>query len=50
LLINFLHCNWPDLVKRHNGFIKEFVTPIIKVTGRNEKHSFFTIPEYEKWA
>lgn len=30
--------------------MKEFVTPIIKVSKGNEVHSFFTIPEYEQWA
>ena len=30
LLINFLHHFWPSLLKI-NGFLKEFVTPIIKV-------------------
>ena len=33
-----------------NGFLREFVTPIIKVTKGQEVHSFFTIPEYETWA
>lgn len=33
-----------------NGFMKEFVTPIIKATKGNEVRSFFTIPEYEHWA
>jgi DNA topoisomerase-2 len=33
-----------------NGFLKEFVTPIIKATKGNEVISFFTIPEYEQWA
>ena len=33
-----------------NGFLREFVTPIIKVSknGKTVK-SFFTIPEYEAW-
>lgn len=31
LLINFIHKFWPNLLKR-NDFIREFVTPIIKVT------------------
>jgi len=30
--------------------LKEFITPIIKATRGKESHSFFTIPEYEKWA
>lgn len=29
LLINFIHHNWPSLL-RHN-FLEEFITPIIKV-------------------
>ena len=31
LLINFIHHNWPSLL-RHN-FLEEFITPIIKVGG-----------------
>lgn len=54
LLINFLHCYWPDLLTKHPGFLKEFITPIIKVQPKSGQHgdrrSFFTIPEYEKWA
>jgi len=30
LIINFIHHFWPTLL-RLNGFLKEFVTPIIKV-------------------
>ena len=50
LLINFLHFYWPNLIQRHPGFLKEFITPIIKATRGNDKLSFFTIPEYERWA
>ena len=50
LLINFIHHFWPTLIEK-NGFMKEFVTPILKVTkGGQEVKSFFTIPEYEAWA
>lgn len=38
---------WPNLL-RHN-FLKEFVTPIIKVTKGNDTRSFFTIADYERW-
>ena len=31
LLINFIHFFWPDLIMRHKEFLKEFITPIIKV-------------------
>lgn len=36
LLINFIHHFWPSLIKNHHGFLKEFITPIIKVTRGNE--------------
>lgn len=49
LLINFIHHFWPSLLKV-DGFLREFVTPIIKATKGNEVHSFFTQPEYESWA
>lgn len=49
LLINFIHHFWPALLEM-NGFLREFVTPILKCTKGNEVHSFFTIPEYENWA
>jgi DNA topoisomerase-2 len=36
---------------RIDGFLKEFVTPILKVTkGDKVVETFFTIPEYENWA
>lgn len=48
LLINFLHYYWPSLLNI-KGFLKEFVTPIIKVTrGLNIKR-FFTIADYERY-
>mmetsp|Transcript_48884 Transcript_48884/g.66568 ORF Transcript_48884/g.66568 Transcript_48884/m.66568 type:complete len:243 (+) Transcript_48884:743-1471(+) len=51
LLINFIHYFWPSLIKLP-GFMREFVTPIIKASYKrsNEVKSFFTIPEYLKWA
>lgn len=51
LLINFLHLYWPSLLKI-NGFLKEFITPIVKVRHNRDKKrivSFYTIPEYERW-
>ena len=29
LVINFIHYNWPHLLK--HGFMEEFITPIVKV-------------------
>ena len=50
LIINFIHHFWPSLLKI-DGFIQEFVTPIIKVSkGSVLVQTFFTIPEYEHWA
>lgn len=33
-----------------NGFLKEFVTPLIKATKGNEEYCFFTVGEFEDWA
>lgn len=48
LLINLFHFWWPDLVS-NNGFLKEFVTPIVKATKGGEVLTFFTQTEYEAW-
>jgi len=49
LFMNFLDHFWPQLL-RHNGFLCEFVTPIVKARkGSSEVQSFYTIPEYENW-
>uniref|UniRef100_A0A3B3QKM3 DNA topoisomerase 2 n=1 Tax=Paramormyrops kingsleyae TaxID=1676925 RepID=A0A3B3QKM3_9TELE len=47
LLINFIHHNWPSLL-RHN-FLEEFITPIIKVSNKKEELSFYSIPEFTEW-
>ncbi|CAD5213174.1 unnamed protein product [Bursaphelenchus okinawaensis] len=47
LVINFIHHNWPSLIK--NNFLEEFITPIIKATKNKEELSFFSIPEYHEW-
>lgn len=48
LLINFFHFWWPDLLKEGN-FVKEFVTPIVKVSKAGNTITFFTQNEYEEW-
>ncbi|KKY22133.1 putative dna topoisomerase ii [Diplodia seriata] len=53
LLINFLQVQFPSLLKLE-GFLLEFITPIVKVWKGDPKHpkqlkSFFTMPEYEEW-
>ncbi|CAD5217830.1 unnamed protein product [Bursaphelenchus xylophilus] len=47
LVINFVHHNWPNLIK--NNFIEEFITPIVKAIKNKEELSFFSIPEYHEW-
>ncbi|RVE59454.1 hypothetical protein OJAV_G00188610 [Oryzias javanicus] len=47
LLINFIHHNWPSLL-RHN-FLEEFITPIIKATHKKTQLSFYSIPEFNAW-
>ncbi|GAM89821.1 hypothetical protein ANO11243_078600 [Dothideomycetidae sp. 11243] len=53
LLINFLQCQYPSLLKLP-GFLLEFITPIVKVWKGDPKRprskkDFFTMPEYEAW-
>ncbi|KAM5135385.1 DNA topoisomerase 2-alpha [Mantella aurantiaca] len=47
LLINFIHHNWPSLLK--HSFLEEFITPIIKVSKNKQELSFYSIPEFEEW-
>lgn len=47
LLINFIHTNWPELLRL--PFLEEFITPIVKATKKNQELSFFSIPEFEEW-
>jgi DNA topoisomerase II len=48
LILNFIHHFWPSLIKR-NGFIKEFVTPIVKVSKGDQVKCFYTLKEYKEW-
>lgn len=47
LLINFIHHNWPELLKQ--DFLEEFITPIVKAKKKNEQLSFYSLPEFEEW-
>ncbi|XP_068992857.1 DNA topoisomerase 2 isoform X1 [Neodiprion pinetum] len=47
LLINFIHHNWPSLLRI--DFIEEFITPIVKATKGSQVFSFFSLPEFEEW-
>ena len=51
LIINFLHFFWPSLLEIP-GFLKCFITPIVKCTNKRKKKdvtTFFNIPQYENW-
>lgn len=55
LLINLIHFWWPSLAKMP-GFLKEFITPIVKVwkegkksDDRQNEKSFFTLHDYQAW-
>jgi len=48
LFINMLEYFWPSLLKI-NGFLKIFITPIIKVSLNNKIIKFYTINDYNKW-
>eukprot|EP00929_Paragymnodinium_shiwhaense_P044865 TRINITY_DN22_c0_g2_i1.p1 TRINITY_DN22_c0_g2~~TRINITY_DN22_c0_g2_i1.p1 ORF type:complete len:1234 (-),score=417.26 TRINITY_DN22_c0_g2_i1:319-4020(-) len=48
LLMNMVHHWWPSLFKMP-GFLKEFVTPIVKATKSGQEIQFFTLREYEQW-
>lgn len=51
LVLNFLHCFWPSLLAL-DGFLQQFITPIVKVTkgaAASSALSFFTLPQYQEW-
>lgn len=49
LIVNLLDVYWPELL-RVPGFLKQFITPIVKCSKKSEKTlSFFTLPEFEAW-
>eukprot|EP00731_Ephydatia_muelleri_P019883 Em0012g708a len=47
LVINFIHTNWPHLLKRN--FVEEFITPLVKVSKGSQEKPFFSLPQFEKW-
>lgn len=49
LLINFIHTNWPELLRL--PFLEQFITPIVKASnkGKTTVHSFYSLPEFEEW-
>jgi DNA topoisomerase-2 len=47
LLINFIHANWPSLIKL--DFIQTLKTPIVKAVKGKKVFDFFTQQDYMKW-
>lgn len=47
LLINFIHYNWPELLRQN--FLEEFITPIVKASKKHDVISFYSLPEFEEW-
>lgn len=48
LLINFFDHFWPELLQV-DGFLQEFITPIVKCKKGKQEKTFFTMPEYLQW-
>jgi DNA topoisomerase-2 len=48
LFINMLNYFWPSLMKI-DGFVKIFITPIVKATSGKITHSFYTLSDYNNW-
>jgi DNA topoisomerase-2 len=55
LVINFFRHFWPKLLKPTvdeplcEPFMASFFTPLIKVTKKKEKHSFYSMADYNAW-
>lgn len=48
LFINMIDYFWPSLLQI-KGFIKVFITPMIKATLKNETIEFYSMSDYIKW-
>lgn len=49
LVINFIHNFWPSLFKMR-GFVKQFITPLLKVFKGNNVISFYTMNDFKNWV
>jgi DNA topoisomerase-2 len=49
LVINFVHFFWPSLFKIP-GFVKQFITPLLKASKGTQIHSFYTMNDFKNWA
>ena len=53
LLLNAIHCFFPDIIKARPNFVCRIVTPLIKVTpkrGQGEVMEFFSVQGFNIWA
>lgn len=48
LVINFLHFYWPSLLQI-DGFIKSYITPIVKGFKGSQVMSFYTLKDYKQF-
>lgn len=48
LFINMLDYFWPELLQI-KGFLKIFITPMVKVSSNKEVLEFFSMGDYNKW-
>lgn len=49
LILNFFNTYWPSLCLV-NGFLKEFITPIVRCRKAEQVLDFFSLPDYQKWS
>lgn len=49
LVVNFIHHFWPSLFQTA-GFVKQFITPILKVFKGNNSIAFYTPNDFKNWA
>ena len=47
LLVNFISNGWPELLQ--TNFISSLVTPVIKISKRNQIVPFYNLSDYKKW-
>ena len=51
LIINLFAVFWPSLLQlNHPGYLREFITPIVKCISKTNEYAFYTMPEYEAWV
>jgi DNA topoisomerase-2 len=49
LVINFVHSFWPSLFQIE-GFLKQFITPLLKASKGRETFSFYTMQDFKIWS